>query len=255
MMLPSHAQAQRHIVAYSMGICSAYIAVRWQEDGKNPICLWSDTKREDDDTYRFAREVADRWNLNIVEASDGRDLWDVFRQQKMIPARQVPMCSIRMKIKPAQEWFTANDDKPGLVAYGYDMDEEDRAARTLARWPYRNLRPVFPLLDWGVSKAQCFGLFNERGIQPPRMYRHFRHANCLPCKNFRRNDWNALLKHYPEKFEEAARFEEETGLRWMQDGPLLRVVEEERKDAKRRKLPMAEPAFSFDMGCDACAKD
>jgi 3'-phosphoadenosine 5'-phosphosulfate sulfotransferase (PAPS reductase)/FAD synthetase len=73
------------IVFYSGGICSAYIACRLRDGGENPLCLFSDTKREDIDTYRFLWEVGKRWDLDIREASDGRDLWQWFRENNMIP--------------------------------------------------------------------------------------------------------------------------------------------------------------------------
>jgi 3'-phosphoadenosine 5'-phosphosulfate sulfotransferase (PAPS reductase)/FAD synthetase len=249
----------KHIVTYSGGICSAYIAAQWQRDGKNPICVFSDTKREHPDTYRFAAEVADKFGLNVVNASDGRDMWEVFREWKMIPARQLAACSVTMKIKPSRAWLQGQDSSPGLVAYGYDIDEEDRAAKLLKNWTFSNLKPVFSLIEWNVSKQQCFGFFLEHGIKPPSIYEHFRNANCLPCKNFRRNDYLALLVFYPAIYADAENFEIETGLRWMQDDVGLTELrleyERDGKRAKRRNLPMATPAFNFDMGCDRCALD
>ena len=166
------------IVLYSMGICSAYIACRLQDECQQPACLWSDTKREDEDTLRFGRQVAERWGLNIVEASDGRDLWDIWREQSFIPARQLSQCSIAMKIKPSQKYMDGITE-PGRVAYGYDLGEEDRADRTERNWKHPVLKPWFPLIEWGISKEQCFGYFQQHGIERPRMYKHFTHANCF----------------------------------------------------------------------------
>lgn len=245
-------RAAAEIVLYSKGVCSAYIAARLKETCVDPLCLFNDTKREDEDTYRFGDEVAAKWGLNVVEASDGRDLYDFFRQQRIIPARQIPACSIALKIKPGAAFLAALEG-PGRVAYGYDLNEEDRAERTIANWAHPHLTPWFPLIEWGVSKRQCFGFFLERGVEVPRIYRHFRNANCLPCKNFRMNDWVALRYHYPEKFAEAQALEEEIGSTWMQEGTPLKDVPDVRP--KVRRLAMAEPAFNFEMGCDRCAAD
>jgi hypothetical protein len=159
-----------------------------------------------------------------------------------------------MKIEPSQKWLRAFEG-PARVAYGYDRTEEDRAERTSCQWDFPNLLPWFPLIEWQIDKAQCFGYFQRHGIKPPRIYQHFQHANCLPCKNFREPDWKALAYHYPEKFAEAQAFETETGLRWMQDGPRLSdlAVIEKPSRKGRRALTMAEPAFDFTMGCDRCA--
>jgi 3'-phosphoadenosine 5'-phosphosulfate sulfotransferase (PAPS reductase)/FAD synthetase len=247
----------RDIVFYSMGICSTYIACRMRDEGSSPICLFSDTKREDVDTYRFGWEVAKRWDLEVHEASNGMDLWEWFRTRKMIPARQLAACSIDFKIKPAQSWLTKSVES-GRVAYGYDINEQERAERTMERWPYPNLKVWFPLMEWGVEKAECFGYFMQHEVAAPRVYAHFQHANCMPCKNFKRPDWIALQYHYPDIFKEAKEFEEETGLRWMQDGPKLIELEPLKKAPSRRnrkRLAAHEPKFSFDMGCDACALD
>ena len=239
-------------VNYSMGVCSAYIACRLADEGQEPICVFSDTKREDSDTYRFGAEVAERWGLTVVDASDGRDLWEWFREHNMIPARQLPACSIALKVKPSQKFYESAE--PGRIAYGFDIDEEERVERTRARWTLRQHQPFFPLLDWQVSKAQCMGYFVKHGIAIPRMYRHFPNANCLPCKNFQRADWVALRYYYPEVFAKARQFENESGLRWSQDGYRLDDIEAEALTPSRKgRRALPTPAFSFDAGCDRCA--
>ncbi|HEU0144255.1 MAG TPA: phosphoadenosine phosphosulfate reductase family protein, partial [Nitrososphaera sp.] len=176
----------QEIVRWSMGICSSYIAVRLQEDGLQPICLWSDTKREDEDTYRFGHEVAERFNLHVVEASHGEDLWAYWKRIHFLPARQVSQCSREFKIEPSQEWLEEYqyqhqhqadaEGRCARVAFGYDFGnskEKLRAAGLLARWNCLHIGVWFPLMEWQVTKQQCFGFFYERGIEPPAMYRHF----------------------------------------------------------------------------------
>jgi hypothetical protein len=230
-----------------------------QDECKQPICVFSDTKREDEDTYRFGKQVAQRWELDLRNASTGEDLWNWFRANNMIPARQLSPCARHFKIEPSQ-LFLSTITGDARVAYGYDINETERAERTATNWKIDNLSVWFPLIEWGVSKSQCFGYFQEHNIAPPRMYQHFQHANCLPCKNFRMNDWLALAYHYPDKFAEAMVFEEQTGLKWMQDEGTPRLKEILLQDKApsrkgRRKLAGDEPAFSFEMGCDRCAID
>ena len=245
------------IVLYSMGICSAYIAARLQDECQSPICIFNDTGQEDADTYRFGREVQERWGLNVVDISAGETLFEWFRRNNTIPARQIPACSKALKIKPTQE-FLSSFPGPARVAYGYDTDEEDRLERTQARWPYPALTPYAPLQEWGISKEQCFGYFSDHGIKPPRVYQYMSHANCTPCKNWREKDWQAARHFLPEVYEKSRAFEEETGLRFMQDGPRLidlplLLAPPTRKG--RRALAGDSPAFSFDAGCDACRRD
>jgi len=249
------------IVLYSMGICSAYIACRLQDECRRPLCIFNDTLREDEDTYRFGREVVERWRLAFVECSRGGDLWDTWRAEHMIPARQIASCSRQFKIEPTRAFLNEYFEFPGnsaRIAYGYDRNESDRAEKTLNHWDFRHIEVWFPMIEWEVEKQQAFGYFAQHGITPPRIYKHFRNANCLPCKNFREKDWLALAYYFPEKFAAASSFESVNGLRWMQDGP--RLVELDLTEAApsrkgRRRLAGDEPAFSFDMGCDRCAVD
>jgi 3'-phosphoadenosine 5'-phosphosulfate sulfotransferase (PAPS reductase)/FAD synthetase len=257
------------IVSWSMGIASGYIAAQLQRDGKNPVCVKSDTGQEDEDTYRFAREVEERFSLNVVDANEGRTLYQLFWDEKFIPARQKGTCSRMLKIEPFEDWLSdfefEHRDATGTIArlsIGYEPGEESRVKRRMARWHSTRVALWFPLIEWNVTKAQCFGFFAEQDIKPPRIYRHFNHANCLPCKNFRQPDWVAMQFHYPERFREAMELENELqekhGVRWMQDGPLLNELAAlnncpSRKG--RRALVGATPAFSFDVGCDSCAID
>lgn len=249
------------IVFYSMGICSAYIACRLKDECADPVCLFSDTKREDIDTYRFGHEVAKRWELNVADASNGMDLWDWFRIHKMIPARQLSPCSLAFKIIPSRAWLDEHFESKGIeavVSIGYDRNEQRRADKALEHWDYKHIKLRFPLIEWQVDKAQCFGYFAEHNVEPSRVYRHFQHSNCMPCKNFREPDWIAYAYHYPSGFAEAATFELRNGLKWMQDGPtLVELALSDKVPSRkgRRKLASEEPAFSFDMGCDRCSMD
>jgi len=249
------------IVFFSMGICSAYITCRLQDECRKPIPLFSDTKREDVDTYRFGHEVADRWGFEIADASNGMDLWEWFAKQKMIPARQLSPCSLAFKIIPSRAWLHENFESkgiPAVVHIGYDRNEQHRADKVMEHWEYKHISVKFDLIEWQVDKAQCFGYFAQHNVKPPRVYQHFQHANCMPCKNFREADWIAYAYHFPEGFAEAATFEVTHGLRWMQDGPkLIDLALSDKVPSRkgRRKLAGAEPAFSFDMGCDRCAMD
>jgi 3'-phosphoadenosine 5'-phosphosulfate sulfotransferase (PAPS reductase)/FAD synthetase len=241
-----------HFVNFSMGVSSAYIACRWQDEGKNPICVFSDTGQEDIDTYRFGWEVAGKWGLDVVEANAGISLFDWFEKQKMIPARQLAACSIALKILPSQKYYKSQPD--GAIAYGYDLKEQERADRTERTWKLDGKKPVFPMIEKGISKEEAMGYFIKHNVKLPRVYEHFSHANCMPCKNWRVNDWQACRVYFPDVFIKSMEFENRTGLKFLQDGPYLRDLPEVTVSRKgRHALPV--PSFNFDMGCDRCATD
>ena len=63
-----------HIVSLSGGSASAVTADRViKAYGSNSVTLWfADTLWEDEDLYRFLKDLEARWNKKIVRYTDGR---------------------------------------------------------------------------------------------------------------------------------------------------------------------------------------
>ena len=65
----------KHIVLFSGGIQSSYVAYLICQQEKDVIFLFHDTVTEPDDNYRFRREVSNYLGVGITEQSDGRNIW------------------------------------------------------------------------------------------------------------------------------------------------------------------------------------
>jgi len=72
----------RHVVSLSSGASSAVAAQRViDRHGKhNTELVFTDTRWEDDDNYRFLRDLSDFWQMPIVTLRDGRTPLDVAQQ-------------------------------------------------------------------------------------------------------------------------------------------------------------------------------
>lgn len=139
---------------------------------------------EDEDNYRFLREAAadilgDRVEQQLVWLNEGRDIWQVFTDDRFLGNSRLANCSKFLKQVPAREWLESNCDPASTVVYvGIDWTETHRVPAIVRNYlPYVAEAPLTeaPYLD----KEQVLEALRERGIDPPRLYAMgFAHANC-----------------------------------------------------------------------------
>ena len=171
----------KHVVLFSGGVGSWAAAKRVAEKHgtENLTLLFTDTKSEDEDTYRFLREAAENVGGELVWIAEGRDIWQVFEDEKMIGNTRFDPCSKHLKRIPSRKWIHANCAPHDSIIYvGIDWSEAHRYERLKARWlPYRVEAPLVepPYL----TKAQMIAWAESEGIEEQALYREkFAHANC-----------------------------------------------------------------------------
>lgn len=188
----------RHVVQYSTGAGSAEVAWRVveQHGPGNVVLLTADTLVEDEDNWRFAREVADRLSCEWVVLTDGRTPMQVGRDVKVVPNNRLAVCSRILKRELLRRWIDEHCDPADTTIYlGFDWTETDRLAAARPHWqPYTIAAPLAgpPY----VPKPDLLALFRGRGIEPPRLYAQgFAHANCGGgCVRGGQAQWALLLQ-------------------------------------------------------------
>jgi hypothetical protein len=146
----------------------------------SPITLlFTDTKTEDADLYRFLEEGAVALDLPLVKVADGRDIWEVFRDKRFLGNNRVPVCSRVLKQEASARWVKEWCDPDHTVLhFGIDWTEAHRAERIPKHWePYA---VEFPLL-WEpyADKEAADDLLAGFGIEEPRLYKlGAPHNNC-----------------------------------------------------------------------------
>lgn len=210
----------KHIVMFSGGIGSWATAKRVVEryGSENVILLFSDVKGttdnphigEDEDTYRFIDEAAVNLGCELVKLVDGRNIWEVFRQQRFLGNSRLAPCSHHLKQKPAKKWITENTTPSNAVIYvGIDWTEAHRMTAVVNG--YRPWLVDAPLLEKPhLTKQQLIELAESEGLQPPRLYAYgFKHNNCGGgCVRAGQKQFKHLLEVMPERFAEWERQEE-----------------------------------------------
>lgn len=152
---------------------------------------------------------------------DGRDVWDIYEQERFLGNSRVDPCSKLLKRQTADKWLSNNCDPAStLILVGIDYEEVERFegnAKTgqlgiKARWAKSGWRveaPLCerPLLSWLDRRARLI----SEGLWLPRLNEiGFAHNNCggFCCKGGQ-GHWKKVLTEFPERYAYAERREEE----------------------------------------------
>jgi hypothetical protein len=208
---PSAEKDAGHVVMFSGGLGSWLTAKRVAEKhGTDHLTLLfadvgsdrSPHVGEDEDTYRFIREAAANVGGELVTVRDGRDIWEVFHDDRFLGNTRLANCSKFLKQKPCREWLEANCDPASTTVYvGIDWSEVHRLPAIERGWsPYAVEAPMTeaPLLDREQMQAAC----EAAGIALPRLYRAgFAHNNCGGfCVRAGQAQMELLLREHPERY-------------------------------------------------------
>lgn len=219
------------------------------------IHLFTDTKSEDADLYRFLEESVKLTGGELVRLCDGRDLWELFNDHGMIANTRVDICSRELKRDLSNRWVRDNFSEPSIrivvngddvhteethnctLYFGIDYAERHRTGAIAHNWkPYK---VEFPLCEPPfMSKCEMLKECERDGLDPPRIYDEgFPHNNCNGfCVKAGHAHFLHLLKNRPEVFAYHAAKEEEFRQKTGKDVSVLR----DRRGKKTKPLPMLE---------------
>ena len=194
----------KHIVLFSGGMGSFFTAKILLERGipkEDIILLFTDTKIEDEDLYRFMEDTSKYLGIPITDFSDGRDIWQVFRDKKFLGNTLVDSCSELLKRKMSRRFIKLYRPAKTIIYLGFDWTEMNRFEKAQKAWlPYKIECPLCekPYLD----KEDMKKILNEIGIEVPRLYKMgFQHNNCGGgCVKAGIGHFTHLLDVFPERF-------------------------------------------------------
>lgn len=201
-----------HVVMFSGGLGSWLTAKRVaaRHGTADLTLLFADVKGdstsphagEDEDAYRFIREAAADVGGELVTVADGRDIWQVFHDDRFLGNSRLANCSKYLKQKPCREWLDAHCDPADTTVYvGIDWTESHRLPAIRNGWaPYPVEAPMTepPLLD----KADMIAACEAAGIEVPRLYRAgFPHNNCGGgCVRAGQAQFELLRREHPARY-------------------------------------------------------
>lgn len=135
------------LVFFSGGVssyCAAKRAVsKYGVD--NVRLLFTDTMIEDEDLHRFLSDAQKVLRSELIKIADGRTPWQVFADKKFVANSRVSICSVELKVKPAEKYVKENCTPDTVLVFGIDEFEKHRRAAIEKNWaPYKCW---FPLVE------------------------------------------------------------------------------------------------------------
>ena len=203
----------KHVMFFSGGVASYISAKRLvTKHGKeNVVLLFTDTNYEHEDLYRFIDETVAKLGAEYIRVADGRNPWEVFKDNRFLGNSRIDPCSRVLKREQAQKWVRENCTPATHILYlGYPTDERHRLERSRKFWtPYQVDSPIIE--ETALTKADMLMECRLDGIEPPELYElGFPHNNCGGfCVKAGHAHFLHLLKVLPEKYAEVEAKEEE----------------------------------------------
>ncbi len=230
-----------YVVQFSTGAGSAEVAWRLVErHGADRVhLLTADTLVEDEDNWRFAREVvaalgSPRWDV----IADGRTPMQVGRDERVVPSDRMAVCSKILKRNLLRKHLEANyDPATSVIVLGFDWTEPHRIEKARPHWsPWTVVAPLMdPPLLW---KDAILDGFRARGIDPPRLYAQgHQHANCGgACVRGGHAAWALLLRTNRDRFLTWEAEEQKTRDHLGKD---VSILSDRRGGGPRKPLPLS----------------
>lgn len=258
----------KRLVFFSGGASSYCAAKRCVEryGPENVDLLFTDTKSEDDSTYRFISASAKKLGVTFLHwIADGRDVWEVFRDVRMMgnPSNGDP-CSRVLKREMALSWVKENAPASEYVlVFGISWDEHHRIGPVREAWKARGgWETEFPMAEepWWF-KDRMLQEVEQDGLILPDLYQvgGFSHNNCAGfCIKAGIGHYLRLLEVFPERYAEYEEKEQEFRDFIGKDVTILRdrtggvVTPITLRELRERQGPWRMSQARFDFGGCGC---
>ena len=238
----------RVLAWFSCGAASAVAAKLTVETyGDRAEVLYCDTLAyEHPDNRRFLTDVAS-WlgvPITILKSDTYTDIFDVFERTRWLVGPKGARCTTELK-KKVRIAYQRPDD---VHVFGYTVDEQHRIGEQ--RDAIHDLVTEFPLIDNGISKAQCHQRIAAAGIQSPAMYRlGYDNNNCIGCVKGGKGYWNKIRRDFPEAFDRMAKMERELDAAICKNEPIINGKRTRQRVFLDELPPEAQDEFRFEMEC------
>lgn len=132
----------RNIIALSGGIASSVVADLVLQQIPESELIFTDTKWEDADLFRFLKDLELKWNKEIIFLEDGRSPEELAYDKNFLMNNRVPFCSSELKAKVLQAYVEQGD----TVFFGIGVEEKRRVIRISEIYESLGVNARFPLI-------------------------------------------------------------------------------------------------------------
>lgn len=146
----------QRVIHFSGGRTSALMTIMLNPT-ENDIVLFTDTKREHPDTYKFIEAFEKNEGIKIHKATfthknvPGLSGFDALVElKKYLPNRTKRICTVELKINTARRYLRSLGIQSYHSYIGFRFDEPLRVKRHFERW--KKVKTIFPLYNARITK-------------------------------------------------------------------------------------------------------
>jgi len=200
-----HTKKVKRIVSFGAGLNSvAMLALLRIKKVKIDEVLFADTGVEEPETYNWIESQAKPYlkeqgiKFTTVQSHLG-NMYDYYYSYKVIPFQSIRECTDKFKIRPIKKYIEEYYSNELVFCYiGYDADEPQRIKiKKGMRKHFMPYVPVYPLLEYEITRKRCKTLSQLIRLYPPTKSR------CFFCPFRKEAGFIELLKHHPDLFQKA----------------------------------------------------
>lgn len=191
---------------FSGGVTSAVAIKMALELGYEVDIIYFETGAHHPDHDRFLKDCEKWYGQKILTIRNKRykSPIDVVLKDKFINSPGGARCTL--KLKKEMRFHMEKVMNYDFQIMGFDYHEPERAQAFSDEYPYA--KPVYPLIEKGLSKPDCLRIIQEANIEIPMMYKlGYNNSNCIGCVKGGMGYWNKVRRDFPEVFDEMARAE------------------------------------------------
>lgn len=204
-----------HVVSLSGGKDSTAMLLRMIEEGW-PIdhIIFCDTGLEFDGMYH---------HIDKLEAYIGRPITRLksplsfeYYLLEYTPKRKKQELMDKVGLSwagPRKRWCTAVLKTRIIDRYISDLSKGHKVVQYIgiaADEPLRVREKRYPLVEWGMTEAECLAYCKERGFDWDGLYDIFHRVSCWCCPLQSLEELRKLRKHFPEKWEQLRAWDRQT---------------------------------------------
>ena len=200
------------IIHFSCGATSAIAGAIALKSNPDAEIIYADTGAEHPDNWRFLADcerVLFKKKVTVLKHPKYRDLYDLFEKKEFLSSVRGAPCTTILKKETIRDYLGMRLLEEAHV-YGFDVGEMGRIDTYRKNNP--EVKMVLPLIDHGLSKANCLALLQRFDIEIPEMYKlGYSHSNCIGCVKGGQGYWQAIKEDFPDIFDWFAKHERNIG--------------------------------------------
>jgi hypothetical protein len=201
------------VVGWFSGGATSAVAIKKAIDfGCDVDIYFMETGSHHNDNLRFLKDCENWFGQKIITLKNKKykDVFDVIRKTKYINSPMGARCTLELKKNLRIQLEKMINYDYQIFGFEYETKQINRAIRFNEQYP--DAKGLYPLIELGMTKDDCFNELNKAGIELPMMYKlGFSNANCIGCVKGGAGYWNHVRKNFPEHFNEMAKIEREIG--------------------------------------------